>query len=41
MSATAVETRKYQLFIDGQWVDAILMSVLEDEWREHRGHPTG
>ncbi|GAB3065312.1 GNAT family N-acetyltransferase [Pedococcus soli] len=33
--------RRDALRFDGQWVDAILMSVLEDEWREHRGHPTG
>ncbi|HZE40341.1 MAG TPA: GNAT family protein [Stackebrandtia sp.] len=30
-----------ELLWDGQWVDNIIMSILEDEWRRHRGHPEG
>lgn len=24
---------------DGQWVDWVVMAILEDEWASHRGHP--
>lgn len=29
------------LLWDGEWVDSINMSILEHEWREHRGRPAG
>ncbi|GAA2739199.1 GNAT family protein [Pedococcus aerophilus] len=32
-------TRRDALRFDGRWVDSVLMAVLEDEWRRHRGHP--
>jgi RimJ/RimL family protein N-acetyltransferase len=32
-------TRREALRFDGQWVDAVDMSVLEHEWRRHRGRP--
>lgn len=28
-----------QLLWDGQWVDSVQMSILEDEWARHRGRP--
>lgn len=31
--------RRDALLWDGEWVDAITMSVLEHEWRQHRGRP--
>ena len=31
--------RRDALRFDGEWVDSVLMAVLEDEWRRHRGHP--
>ena len=35
--------RRDALRFDGGWVDSVLMAVLEDEWRQHRGHarPSG
>ena len=32
--------RRDALRFDGTWVDSILMAVLEDEWRAHRGRPS-
>lgn len=32
-------TRRDALRWDGAWVDAHDMSILADEWRQHRGHP--
>jgi RimJ/RimL family protein N-acetyltransferase len=31
--------RRDALRFDGQWVDSILMAVLDHEWAAHRGHP--
>lgn len=31
--------RREALRFDGQWVDSILMAVLDHEWAQHRGHP--
>ncbi|WP_346767665.1 GNAT family N-acetyltransferase [Knoellia koreensis] len=31
--------RRDALRFDGEWVDSILMSILEDEWADHRGRP--
>jgi RimJ/RimL family protein N-acetyltransferase len=31
--------RRDALRFDGEWVDSVLMAVLDHEWREHRGHP--
>lgn len=28
-----------ELFLDGEWHDSINMSILEDEWANHRGRP--
>jgi RimJ/RimL family protein N-acetyltransferase len=33
--------RRDALRFDGEWVDSVVMAVLEDEWREHRGRPQG
>lgn len=30
---------RHQLNWDGDWIDAIRMSILEDEWARHRGYP--
>jgi len=31
--------RREALRFDGQWVDSVLMAVLDREWAQHRGHP--
>jgi RimJ/RimL family protein N-acetyltransferase len=31
--------RRDALRFDGQWVDSVLMSILEQEWATHRGRP--
>ena len=31
--------RREALRFDGQWVDSILMAVLDHEWADHRGFP--
>ena len=28
-----------ELYWDGKWYDSVTMSILEDEWRSHRGRP--
>ena len=32
--------RRDAFAFDGEFVDEILMSILEDEWADHRGHPS-
>lgn len=32
-------TVRHDLCFDGEWIDSHLMSILEDEWAQHRGHP--
>ena len=31
--------RRDALRFDGEWVDAVVMSVLDSEWAQHRGRP--
>ncbi|WP_200961880.1 hypothetical protein [Phycicoccus sp. Soil803] len=31
--------RRDALRLDGEWVDSIVMAVLDHEWATHHGHP--